>query len=502
MFTKLESKNIKQNFKTGFIYLLIVIVIILILFSFDNQHEKPNNKLVINNKLINNNKLVSNNKLVNNSKLKNNNKLKNKNRLEKNLEIIQSNKVNNTIEGFNIQTKNLRKRIVKLLSIDTKDSDDKKHIGHIKSIFINTRLIGKDSYMRDIEIRTLLDDSNLENSLLKNEGENDFEKLEKEIKNIKNNSFTDPEDGDYLNYLHINLIRKQNNRCNEFHLNIRDGISIELDFINAYRPKDSESAIADISIIGEVNELTNLSKINKSRYKFNNCAEPDITDSLNSSDNDKQKVFGNYKKILFDTCQITVDDDLKKFTLRMTNNYKLTDEYLNNLINNFDIEKKHKDKFFNLIKNGKDKKLIQNITVNFVFNQNIRKIMDNNNSIDLDLFINYVNLNTMRNDQNTSIEYKISSVGIHSNEFVILELKLYPQDIDVNYKSLLEYTQNKISEINSKNLNIKYQNILKPHFMSEKNISKQEKKLDNVRNYLDFNKITNEETNMKFYNTF
>ena len=38
--------------------------------------------------------------------------------------------------------------------------------------------------------------------------------------------------------------------------------------------------------------------------------------------------------------------------------------------------------------------------------------------------------------------------------------------------------------------------------MSEKNISKQEKKLDNVRNYLDFNRITNEETNMKFYNTF
>ena len=397
------------------------------------------------------------------------------------------------LEGFENQFKDLTKKIVKLLSIATKDSDDKKHIGHIKSIFINTRLIGEESYMKDIEIKNLFNDSDLDSD--------DFIIYTVKITDITNNILNNPKEEDYLNYLHMNLIKRQkNNRCNEFHLNIRDGISIELDFINAYRPKDPGSTIDVIDIKAEINELTNLSKINKSRYKFNNCAEPDTSNSLNSQDNDKQKVFGNHKKILFDTCEINVES--KKFILTMTNTYKLTEKYLNNLINNFDIEKKHKDGIINLIKNDKDKKLIQKITINFVFNQDIRDIIDNNDSIDLDLFMNYVNLNTMRNDKNTSIEYKISSKDIDSNEFVILELKLYPQNIDVNYKSLLEYTQNKISEINTKNLNIKYQNILKPHFMSEKNISKQEKKLDNVRNYLDFNRITNEETNMKFYNTF
>ena len=192
----------------------------------------------------------------------------------------------------------------------------------------------------------------------------------------------------------------------------------------------------------------------------------------------------------------------------MSNKYKLNTNLINDIIDNFDIINSDSDNIKSNLKSiigGQvDIELTQSITLNLVFNDKIRKII-NNIGTDVSRFIQLINLeNTQETSSNTNIKYTLETNDRNAfgNNGIIIETLLFPEDIRINYKSLLNYVQNKITDINNEYLNNKYVDLLIPVIETDNKLLKNELKLNNYLNKTKFDKLTDYINNdLKWYNT-
>ena len=148
--------------------------------------------------------------------------------------------------------------------------------------------------------------------------------------------------------------------------------------------------------------------------------------------------------------------------------------------------------------------LTQSITLNLVFNDNISKTIDNiGNDVSMIYSINKLG-KYKKTSSNTYIKYKLETndKSAFGDNGIIIETLLFPEDIRINYKSLLNYVQNKITDINNEYLNNKYVDLLIPVIETDNKLLKNELKLNNYLNKTRFDKLTDyTNNNMKWYNT-
>ena len=524
MFNKEITKYVNKNFKTIFIYLLIVVVVTMILFCFDNQNERNNNNLKKNNIIQN---IIKNKQNVSKSKVwDNNNKNNIKNKFNNQLNKLQSNKVNNNkfIENFTSNNSENITNVKIILSVEKNIKN--KTDGFIKSLVINTRKT--DKYNKDIIIEKLLGETintNIDGKI------DNFDELISSLSNLSvdNISINNIPKTEQKKLFYYNLIKKNNKRCFDFHLNLSDGILLQLDFLSSFNPNDSsETSNNNINVNAEIIETTNKPKIIKNTKDFKSCnnlinskniniefennKEPTIDNILYQ--NNLIEVNKNIKKIKFTNCGLSVKGDNSNILeLKLTNDYKLDSESINEIIDNFNITNFNSSNIKNTLKSiikdstiNKPEGLIltQSITLNLVFNNNISEII-NNIEKDVSRFIQLVNLeNSEETDSNTHIEYelKTNDDSAFGNNGIIIKTLLFPEDIRINYKSLLNYVQNKITNINNEYLNDKYVDLLVPIIETDNKLLKNELKLNNYLNKTRFDKLTDtRNSNMKWYNT-
>ena len=506
MFNKEITKYVNKNFKTIFIYLLIVIVMTMILFCFDNQNERNNNNLKKNNII---DKIIKNKQNVSKSKVWDDNKNNIKNKINNQLHKLQTNKINDTkvIEGFFNQSES-KKKVKQILSITLNKNN--KSEGYIKSLKINTKKTN--TYGTDILINTLLGKNNISNI------KTTFNSLDELIQNENINSV---DKFIMKKIFYLNLIKKNKKRCFDFHLNLSDGISLRLDFINSYNTDDSDNINVNseiletnLPIIAEntkdfksCDNLINFDNLENTNTKNPNTTIPNIDNILYQ--NNLIEVNQSIKKIKFNRCELKVEGkNHNVLILEMSNTYKLNSNLINEIIDNFDIINSKSDSIKSNLKsiigNQVDIELTQSITLNLVFNDNISKIIDNIDN-DVSRFIQLINLeNTTEETSNTYIKYKLETNDnkAFDGNNIIIETLLFPEDIKIDYKSLLNYVQNKITDINNQYLNNKYNDLLIPVIETDNRLLKNELKLNNYLNKTRFDKLNDStNNNMKWYNT-
>jgi len=526
MFNKEITKYVNKNFKTIFIYLLIVIVITMILFCFDNQNERNNNNIKKNN-LIHN--IIKNKQNVSKSKVWDDNKNNIENKINNQLHKLQKNKINDTktIEGFSDGFNSIKK-IKTILSITLNENN--KSEGYIKSLLINTKKT--DTYGSDILINTLFGKFQ---EFEWDENFNSFDDLITKISKLNVDDLNTEEISAAKKIFYFNLIKKNKNRCFDFHFNLSDGLLLQLDFITSYNPNNpDELSNNSININGEIIE-TNKPKIIKNTKDFKSCNNlinsddsenpntqiPDTSIPNTTIPNTKNPNIDNIlyqnnlievnqsiKKIKFNSCNLSILGNYNILELKMSNTYKLNSNLINEIIDNFDIINSKSDSIKSnlksIISNQVDIELTQSITLNLVFNENISNIIDNIGT-DVSRFIQLINLeNTKKTSSNTYIKYKLETndKSAFGDNGIIIETLLFPEDIRINYKSLLNYVQNKITDINNEYLNNKYVDLLIPVIETDNKLLKNELKLNNYLNKTRFDKLTDyTNNNMKWYNT-
>tara|TARA_B100000902_G_scaffold278899_1_gene264793 strand:+ start:747 stop:2336 length:1590 start_codon:yes stop_codon:yes gene_type:complete len=528
MFNKEITKYVNKNFKTIFIYLLIVIVMTMILFCFDNQNERNNNNIKKNN-LIHN--IIKNKQNVSKSKVWDDNKNNIENKINNQLHKLQTNKINDTkiIEGFT-DTSDSIENVKKILSITLNKTN--KSEGYIKSLLINTKKT--DSYGSDILINTLFGKFE---EFEWDENFNSFDDLITKISNLNTDNLNSGDVSAGKKIFYFNLIKKNKKRCFDFHFNLSDGILLQLDFITSYNPNNpDELSNNTININGEIIE-TNIPNIIKRVKNFKTCDNlinfdnsenpstsiPDTTIPNTTIPNNKNPNIDNIlyqnnlievnqsiKKIKFTNCELKVKGNNNNILeLKMSNTYKLNINLINEIIDNFDLSSTDiKSKLKTIISSQGDIILTQSITLNLVFNNKISTII-NNIGTDVSRFIQLINLeNSQETSSNTYIKYiletnDINAFGDNGNgNGIIIETLLFPEDIRINYKSLLNYVQNKITDINNEYLNNKYVDLLIPVIETDNKLLKNELKLNNYLNKTRFDKLTDStNNNMKWYNT-
>ena len=314
-----------------------------------------------------------------------------------------------------------------------------------------------------------------------------------------------------------------------------DGLLLQLDFITSYNPNNPiELSNNTININGEIIE-TNEPNIIKKVKNFKTCDNlinfdnsenpntpiPDTTIPNTTIPNNKNPNIDNIlyqnnlievnqsiKKIKFKRCNLSILGNNNILEFKMSNTYKLNINLINEIIDNFDINNSNPDKIKSILKtiigSQVDIELIQSITLNLVFNDEISKIIPNIGT-DVSRFIQLINLeNTTEKTSNTYIKYKLETndKNAFGTNGTIIETLLFPEDIRINYKSLLNYVQNKITDINNEYLNNKYVDLLIPVIETDNKLLKNELKLNNYLNKTRFYKLTDStNNNMKWYNT-
>ena len=370
--------------------------------------------------------------------------------------------------------KSLKREYVKtILSLDKINIDTNKVDAIKKKIKFTTRKI-KDVDTDYIDIYDIEDD--IENGISK------LDKLENNSKNPNIKQFVRQirlignEDGDFTKV----------DRNKDFYLNMINGISIDIDFVNNYN-YDLTDTIQTETLVNESLPINFEGTVeDEERYKdysFKTC----IVEISKSPVDDA--VVNEYRDIVILTLEkeINIGD----------NNDDNTYNYLDVL--NKDIDELNKSIEIDSEKKVKCKSIfvIQKCVIKIVLNKGT--IIDS--KLQFKKFVENINIP----ESSFSYELGFRYIPMVGQEIILVKgiykVELYLNNVEYQTSSMNTWLQNKINKENEVLLNKKLENIITPMFDLDNEIEKRSKVVKRIHDIYRFNKLNNSRNTMRFYNS-